>query len=105
MKELLEKARQGKLTKEDLTAGTFTITNLGMYGVDVFFPIINPPETAILGVGRVVEKPAAVDGQVTIKPSMQLSLVYDHRIVDGAPAARFLQTVKQVLETNSFKDQ
>ncbi len=105
LKELLEKARQGKLTKEDLTAGTFTITNLGMYGVDVFFPIINPPETAILGVGRVVEKPAAVDGQVTIKPSMQLSLVYDHRIVDGAPAARFLQTVKQVLETNSFKDQ
>jgi len=104
LKELVEKARQGKLTREDLTAGTFTITNLGMYGVDVFFPIINPPETAILGVGRVVDKPVAVDGQVTIKPLMQLSLVYDHRIVDGAPAARFLQTVKQVLETNSFKD-
>ncbi len=104
LKELVDKARKGKLMREDLTAGTFTITNLGMYGVDVFFPIINPPETAILGVGRVVEKPAAVDGQVTIKPSLQLSLVYDHRIVDGAPAARFLQAVKQVLETNSFKD-
>ena len=104
LKELVEKARQGKLTREDVTAGTFTITNLGMYDVDVFFPIINPPETAILGVGRVVEKPVAVNGQVAIKPLMQLSLTYDHRIVDGAPAAKFLQTVKQVLETNSFKD-
>jgi len=104
LKELVEKARQGKLTREDVTAGTFTITNLGMYDVDVFFPIINPPETAILGVGRVVEKPVAVNGQVTIKPLMQLSLVYDHRIVDGAPAARFLQTVKQILESISFKD-
>ena len=104
LKELVEKAKQGRLTREDVTAGTFTITNLGMYDVDVFFPIINPPETAILGVGKVVEKPAAVGGQVTIKPLMQLSLTYDHRIVDGAPAAKFLQTVKQVLETNSFKD-
>jgi len=104
LKELVEKARQGKLTREDVTAGTFTITNLGMYDVDVFFPIINPPETAILGVGRVVEKPVAVNGQLAIKPLMQLSLTYDHRIVDGAPAAKFLQTVKQVLETNSFKD-
>ena len=75
-----------------------------MYDVDVFFPIINPPETAILGVGRVVEKPVAVNGQVAIKPLMQLSLAYDHRIVDGAPAARFLQTVKQILESISFKD-
>ena len=104
LKELVEKARQGKLTREDVTAGTFTITNLGMYDVDVFFPIINPPETAILGVGRVVEKPVAVNGQLAIKPLMQLSLTYDHRIVDGTPAAKFLQTVKQVLETNSFKD-
>jgi len=104
LKELVEKARQGKLTREDVTAGTFTITNLGMYGVDVFFPIINPPETAILGVGRVVEKPVAVNEQVMIKPLMQLSLVYDHRIVDGAPAARFLLCVKQILESTSFKD-
>ena len=104
LKELVEKARRSKLAREDVIGGTFTITNLGMYGVDLFIPIINPPETAILGIGKVVEKPVAVNGHVTIKPSMQLSLVYDHRIVDGAPAARFLQTVKQVLETNSFKD-
>jgi len=104
LKELVERARQGKLRREDVTAGTFTITNLGMYDVDVFFPIINPPETAILGVGRVVEKPVAVNEQVTVKPLVQLSLTYDHRIVDGAPAARFLQTVKQILEDTSFKD-
>ncbi len=104
LKELVQRARQGKLTREDVTSGTFTITNLGMYDVDVFFPIINPPETAILGVGRVVEKPATVNGQVAIRSLMQLSLTYDHRIVDGAPAAKFLRTVKQILETNSVKD-
>jgi pyruvate dehydrogenase E2 component (dihydrolipoamide acetyltransferase) len=102
LQTLVEKARQGELTKNDVTGGTFTITNLGMYGVDVFIPIINPPETAILGVGRVVEKPIAVNGQVTIRPMMQLSLAYDHRIVDGAPAARFLQSIKHILETGSF---
>ncbi len=102
LQALVEKARQGELTKDDVTGGTFTITNLGMYGVDVFIPIINPPETAILGVGRVVEKPVAFDGQVTVKPMMQLSLAYDHRIVDGAPAAQFLQTVKKILEACSM---
>ena len=102
LQTLVEKARQGELTKKDVTGGTFTITNLGMYGVDVFIPIINPPETAILGVGRVVEKPVAVNGQVAVRPMMQLSLAYDHRIVDGAPAARFLQSIKQILETGSF---
>ena len=102
LQTLVEKVRQGELTKNDVTGGTFTITNLGMYGVDVFIPIINPPETAILGVGRVVEKPIAVNGQVTIRPMMQLSLAYDHRIVDGAPAARFLQSIKQILEIGSF---
>jgi len=101
IKELVEKAREGKLSKEDLTGGTFTITNLGMYGVDVFIPIINPPETAILGVGRVTEKPVVVSGQIAIKPVVQLSLAYDHRIVDGAPAAQFLQKVKQILEKGS----
>jgi len=102
LQTLVEKARQGELAKNDVTGGTFTITNLGMYGVDVFIPIINPPETAILGVGRVVEKPVAVNGQVTVRPMMQLSLAYDHRIVDGGPAAQFLQTVKKTLETGSF---
>jgi pyruvate dehydrogenase E2 component (dihydrolipoamide acetyltransferase) len=99
VKELVEKARQGKLLREDLTGGTFTITNLGMYGVDVFIPIINPPETAILGVGRVSEKTVLVNSQVKAKQIMQLSLAYDHRIVDGGPAAQFLQKVKQVLES------
>jgi len=99
LKELVEKAREGKLTKEDLTGGTFTITNLGMYGVDVFIPIINPPETAILGVGRVSEKPVVVNNEIKTKPTMHLSLSFDHRIVDGAPAAQFLQRVKHILES------
>lgn len=103
-KELVSKAKEGKLSRQDLSGGTFTITNLGMHDVDVFFPIINPPETAILGVGRVIEKPVAVGGHVMVEPRMQLSLTYDHRVVDGAPAAEFLKTVKQNLETSGFKD-
>jgi len=99
LKEVVDKAREGRLTKEDVTGGTFTITNLGMYGVDVFIPIINPPETAILGVGRVTEKPVVISGQLAIKPVIQLSLSFDHRIVDGAPAAKFLQKIKQILES------
>jgi len=98
VRDLVDKAKSGGLTKEDLTGGTFTITNLGMFEVDVFIPIINPPEAAILGVGRMVEKPAVVAGEIKTKPTMQLSLAYDHRIVDGAPAAQFLQRVKTVLE-------
>ena len=97
-KELVEKAKRGRLAKEELTGGTFTITNLGMYGVDVFTPIVNPPETAILGVGRVVEKPIVVDGQIVARPVMQMSLTFDHRVVDGAPAAQFLQKIKKFLE-------
>jgi pyruvate dehydrogenase E2 component (dihydrolipoamide acetyltransferase) len=98
IKELTEKARQGKLTKEELTGGTFTVTNLGMYGVEFFTPIINPPEAAILGVGKITEKPVVVDGKVEVKPIMMLSLSYDHRIVDGAPAAGFLLKVKEKIE-------
>lgn len=100
--ELTEKARQGKLAREDLTGGTFTITNLGMYGVEFFIPIINPPEAAILAVGRVVEKPVVVDGKIEIKPMMMLSLSYDHRIVDGAPASQFLRKAKEKLEKAEF---
>ncbi len=98
VKELVEKAREGKLVKEDVTGGTFTITNLGMYGVEVFIPIINPPEAAILGVGKITEKPVIIKKEIQVKPMMYLSLAYDHRIVDGAPAAQFLQKVKQILE-------
>lgn len=104
LKLLVEKAREGKLTKEDLTGGTFTITNLGMYGVDVFIPIINPPETAILGVGRIAEKPMFINNEIKMKPVMQLSLSFDHRVVDGAPAAQFLQKVKHVLESELSKE-
>jgi pyruvate dehydrogenase E2 component (dihydrolipoamide acetyltransferase) len=100
LKELVEKARNGKLTKEEFSDGTFTITNLGMFGVDVFTPIINPPETAILGVGRIVEKPVVVDKKIVVKPVMQFSLSFDHRVVDGAPAAQFLQKVKEIIESS-----
>jgi len=102
LRELAEKARTGKLAKEDVTSGTFTVTNLGMYGVDFFTPIINPPEAAILGVGRIVDKPLAEGKEVVIRPVMTLSLSYDHRIVDGAPAAQFLQEIKKILETITF---
>jgi pyruvate dehydrogenase E2 component (dihydrolipoamide acetyltransferase) len=98
VKELTEKAKQGRLVKDDLTGGTFTITNLGMYGVDMFIPIINPPEAAILGVGRIAEKPVLIEGEVKLKPIMQLSLAFDHRVTDGAPAAKFLEKVRQILE-------
>jgi pyruvate dehydrogenase E2 component (dihydrolipoamide acetyltransferase) len=98
IKELIEKARQGKLTKQELTSGTFTVTNLGMYGVEFFTPIINPREAAILGVGKITEKPVAIDGKVEVKPMMVLSLSYDHRIVDGMPAAEFLLKIKEKIE-------
>jgi pyruvate dehydrogenase E2 component (dihydrolipoamide acetyltransferase) len=99
LRDLVQRARDGKLVKDEMSGGTFTITNLGMFGVDAFTPIINPPEAAILGVGRIVEKPIVVDGAITIAPMAQLSLSFDHRIVDGAPAASFLARVKALLET------
>jgi pyruvate dehydrogenase E2 component (dihydrolipoamide acetyltransferase) len=97
LKRLTAAARAGTLTVDEVTGSTFTISNLGMFGVDAFTPIINPPEAAILGVGRVVEKPAVYRGQLTIRCLMTLSLTFDHRIVDGAPAAAFLQTLAGML--------
>ncbi len=91
-------ARTGRSNPDDLTGGTFTITNLGMYEIDTFAPIINPPEAAILGVGQIAPRPVAVGGQVVIQQRVTLSLAFDHRLVDGAPAARFLQRVKQLIE-------
>lgn len=91
-----EKARSGTLKLEDVHGGTFTITNLGMFGIDAFTPILNPGETGILGVGRIVEKPAVFNGAITKRAMIWLSLTFDHRVVDGAPAAEFLQTVIQI---------
>jgi len=98
---LIEKARSGRISPDDLHGGTFTITNLGMYEIDAFTPIINLPECAILGVGRIVPKQVVVDAEaerVAIRHMLFLSLTFDHRLVDGAPAARFLQRVKQYVE-------
>jgi len=92
-RELAERARSGQLKLEDVTGGTFTVTNLGTWGVDVFTPILNLGETGILGVGRIIEKPAVYRGEITRRSMLTLSLTFDHRVIDGAPAAEFLQTV------------
>jgi pyruvate dehydrogenase E2 component (dihydrolipoamide acetyltransferase) len=102
LKDLAIKAREGRLTKEEVTGGTFTLTNLGMFDVDLFMPIINPPEAAILAAGRVLDKPIVEDKEIVIKPTIQLSLAYDHRIIDGAPAAQFLKEIKTIMETCAF---
>jgi len=98
-RELVARARAGQSLPDDLTGGTFTITNLGMFGVDMFTPIINLPECAILGVGRITEQPAIVDGEIVARQQMWLSLTFDHRLVDGAPAARFLQGIVKYIES------
>jgi pyruvate dehydrogenase E2 component (dihydrolipoamide acetyltransferase) len=95
---LVERARNGRSLPDDLTGGTFTITNLGMYDVDAFTPVINLPEIAILGVGRIAPKVVPYHGEPAIRQMWTLSLVFDHRLVDGAPAARFLQYIKQLIE-------
>ncbi|MGC8781058.1 MAG: dihydrolipoamide acetyltransferase family protein, partial [Anaerolineae bacterium] len=95
---LIGRALAGKSLPEDFEGGTFTITNLGALDVDGFTPIINPPQAAILGIGRIIEKPVAREGAVVVRPMVTLSLSFDHRIVDGAPAGRFLQRVKQLVE-------
>jgi pyruvate dehydrogenase E2 component (dihydrolipoamide acetyltransferase) len=97
-KELAKKARENALRPEDMTGGTFTVTNLGMYGIDMFTPIINQPESAILGIGRIIGKPVAADKKIEIRPMMVLSLSADHRVIDGAPAAQFLGRVKEYIE-------
>jgi pyruvate dehydrogenase E2 component (dihydrolipoamide acetyltransferase) len=98
MAEMLPRAKAGKALPDELTGGTFTITNLGPYEVDAFTPIINSPECAVLGVGRLVDKYVVVQSQPAVRTMMALSLTFDHRLVDGGPAARFLQRVKQFVE-------
>jgi pyruvate dehydrogenase E2 component (dihydrolipoamide acetyltransferase) len=95
---LVERARNSRSLPDDLTGGSFTITNLGMYDIDAFTPVINLPEAAILGVGRIAPKVVAYHGEAAIRQMWTLSLVFDHRLVDGAPAARFLQTIKALIE-------
>ena len=95
---LVERARAGRLSPDDISGSTFTITNLGAYGVEGFTPIVNLPEAAILGVGKIARQPAVVDDQLAIREQMTLSLAFDHRVTDGAPAGRLLQRVKEVLE-------
>jgi pyruvate dehydrogenase E2 component (dihydrolipoamide acetyltransferase) len=95
---LAEKAKSNRLAIEELTGGTFTITNLGVYDIESFAPIINPPQCGILGLGRVAYKPYASGDQITTRPLTVLTLVFDHRIIDGLPAAKFLQAVKRNLE-------
>ena len=92
------KARDGKLTIEEMTGGTFTITNGGVYGSLLSTPIINPPQTAILGMHSIQQRPVVVDGEIVIRPIMNLALSYDHRLIDGKDAVRFLVAIKQLIE-------
>ena len=97
-RRLSEAAREGKLRPEDFSGGTFTVSNLGMFDVDSFTAVINPPESAILAVGSITPTPVVVDGQVVVRNRMKVTLSADHRAIDGAMAARFLQEVKRLLE-------
>ena len=96
--DLIERARTRKLAANEMQGGTFTVTSLGAYGIDAFTPIINHPECAVLGVGRIQKRPVVFDEQIVIREQMTLSLTFDHRITDGAPAARFLQTLSGLIE-------
>jgi len=98
VRALVGRAAEGRSLPDDMTGGTFTITNLGMYEIDGFTPIVNLPESAILGVGRIQAKPVVRDGDIVVRQMMLLSLSFDHRSIDGAPAARFLQRVKHLIE-------
>jgi len=92
------KARDGKLTIDEMTGGTFTITNGGVYGSLLSTPILNPPQSAILGMHKIQQRPMAIDGQVVIRPMMYLALSYDHRLIDGKDAVQFLVAIKQLIE-------
>jgi len=102
VRELARKARESALTVEEVTGGTFTITNVSMFEVDGFTPILKPPETGILGVGRTKDKPAVYNGAIAIRTMMFLSLTFDHQVADGAPASDFLQTLARHLENPSL---
>ncbi len=96
--DLVARAKERKLKADEYSGGTFTISNLGMFGVENFIPVINPPESGILGVGAIMKKPAVVNGKVEVRAIMKLTLSADHRVVDGTVAAQFLQRIKELLE-------
>jgi pyruvate dehydrogenase E2 component (dihydrolipoamide acetyltransferase) len=98
LRALVGRAQAGRSLPDDLRGGTFTITNLGIFGIDAFTPVINLPEAAILGAGRIQARPVVCDGEIVIRQMWTQSLAFDHRLVDGAPAARFLQRIKQLIE-------
>ena len=95
------KARDKKLTIDEMTGGTFTVSNGGVFGSLLSTPILNPPQTAILGMHTIKDRPVAVDGEVVIRPMMYLALSYDHRLIDGKTAVQFLVTVKELIEDPS----
>ena len=98
IKEISDKARIGKLTIEDLQGGTFTISNGGVYGSMLSTPILNLPQSAVLGMHNIVERPVVINGDIKIRPIMYLALSYDHRIIDGKESVSFLKTIKENLE-------
>lgn len=101
IKGLADRARTGKAVADDLSGGTFTITNLGIYGIDAFTPIITPGQSAILAVCRIAEKPVVIDGEIAIRSMMNLCLTFDHRVMDGAPAAEYLARLRDILQSPS----
>jgi pyruvate dehydrogenase E2 component (dihydrolipoamide acetyltransferase) len=98
VKAYAEKARQRKLQPEEMSGNTFTISNLGMFGIEEFTGIINPPDSCILAVGAIIQKPVVKNGEITIGHMMKVTMSCDHRVVDGATGAEFLQTLKGILE-------
>jgi 2-oxoglutarate dehydrogenase E2 component (dihydrolipoamide succinyltransferase) len=98
IKELADKARAGKLSLDELSGGTFTITNGGIFGSMMSTPILNEPQSAILGMHAILDRPVAVAGEVKIRPMMYLALSYDHRVIDGSSSVTFLVKVKKLLE-------
>jgi 2-oxoglutarate dehydrogenase E2 component (dihydrolipoamide succinyltransferase) len=98
IEELARRAREGKITPDELSGGTFTITNGGVFGSLLSTPILNPPQSGILGMHKIEDRPVAVDGQVVVRPMMYVALSYDHRLIDGAQAVTFLVRVKERLE-------
>jgi len=95
---MVERAQSGKLRPSDITGGTFTISNLGMFGVDAFNAIVNPPQAAILAVGRIADRVVAVNGQAVVQPTIVLTLSCDHRALDGARAAQFLSALADLID-------